>query len=131
MDKKTENIIEMASLVQQHLSQKNLTCLSWETLKTSICDWAGEFEDMHKGTDWKEKDYRDELETFTNRKLAQGLWESLQSAKISRMTHALETSWNGHPAGTTEEALWRWFEGRFGVSVYRDLIAHEKPQTAK
>lgn len=131
MDERTENIIEMASLVQQHMSQKNVTCLSWETLKLLICDWAGEFEDMHAGTDWNEKDYRDELETFTNRKLAQELWESLQGAKISRVTHALVKSWNGHPEGTTEGTLWRWFEEKFGVSVYRDLIAHEKPQAAE
>lgn len=45
------------------------------------------------------------------------LWEDFGDVPMNPDTEEIEVSWNGFPAGTHREAIWRWFEITFDISV--------------
>lgn len=125
MDKRIENVIEITWIVRKHSDVKNLQCISYGTLKELIGDFSKKFELLHKNTDWKEKDYLDEITRFTNKKLALELWKRFCNVPMGQAGTVTEKEWNGFPCGTSQETIWRWFEGQFGVSIFKDLLRQE------
>ena len=64
LDKRTENVIEIAWVVSDLINSKKTYELPSEILKKLIVDFADKFESIYGDTDWKEKAYYDEIEKF-------------------------------------------------------------------
>lgn len=123
MENKINNIIEVAWIVmEEYYSNDQIECIPMAELKELIVQIAEKFEDTYKGVDWGQLEYYEEITVFTNKEVAQNLWDRFGGVPMNPETEVIEESWNGFPAGTHREKIWHWFEKIFHVSVADDLM---------
>ena len=60
--------------------------------------------------------------SFDDLQRAKELWSQFGTIPMNSKTERIEDEWNGFPAGTFREDIWKWFEETFNVSVAEDLM---------
>ena len=70
--RKTETLIEISRMFYEKCSQKRIL-KSVDTgstdMKRNLVDWANEFEDQNRCTNWRSTDYFERLEEFVEMKI--------------------------------------------------------------
>lgn len=124
MNYRDENIIEVTWIAKAHWMAGNIKDIPYEELKDIILDIAEDFEKKYEELPWtwKELDYNEEIENFTNKELAKELWRRFGDIPMHPETEEIEQDWNGFLKGTFREDIWYWFEDTFNMSVAEDLI---------
>lgn len=128
MTLKSENLIEITWLIKEYITSEDIQMemISYAELKEIINNLSDKFETLYCDADWNELNYCNEIEKFTNKEIALELWHRFGNVPLNPDTEEIEEEWNGFPAETFREDIWKWFERTFGVSVAKDLMGQGK-----
>lgn len=122
MAEHTDTVIEATWICHDLWQQGFLDVIPFWELKEILTDATVKFDIENINTDWREHDFREEIDLFIKKELAAALWERFGDVPMDPETEEIEQNWNIFTAGTHREDIWHWFEDTFDVSVAEDLM---------
>lgn len=119
-----DNAIELTWIFAKQDKHISLDVLPYAELKELIADTAKKFEEAHRGTDWNEEDYGEEIQHAADEALALKLWEKFSEVPVSTTSHGIEITkpWNGFRTGTRWTEILEWFVQTFPGMDFRNML---------